>query len=552
MLTATSRHHHATASLAESGAVFTKRCVAEFILDLVGYTGDKPLTTKRLLEPSCGHGDFLIPTIERLLQARERLKIPYKSLRDCIVGIDVNQEAYQHSRSMVIDLLRDSGASPEESLLLADAWLHHADFLFTSLSSQFDVVVGNPPYVRQERVPDELLAAYRSRFPSMYGRADVYIAFYEQGLRSLALSGKLGFICADRWTKNQYGSRLRNLISQEFHLSHFVDMVNTPAFTQHVIAYPAVTVIERASGELTRVTAKPDIDPAHLRSLAADLVSTTPPSTAPIYELARVVNQSEPWMLHDANAIALTRKLEALFPAIEASGCNIGIGVATGCDEAYIAKFDEMDVEASRKLPLVMTKDIATGSLNWQGKGVLNPFLSDGKLAPLTDHPRMHAYLMTREDRVKKRHIAQRNPRHWYRTIDRIDSRLAAAPKLLIPDIKGRAHIVFDQGLYYPHHNLYYITTSDWEIEALRRVLLHGLAHLFVSAYSTTMHGGCLRFQAQYLRRIRLPQWNQITRADQKALSSGNDKSAHGEFRTAFRRVFGLSTNEETQLLTPQ
>ena len=51
----------------ERGAVFTRREVVDFVLDLSGYTTDKPLHRMRLLEPSFGDGDFLLPAVERLL-----------------------------------------------------------------------------------------------------------------------------------------------------------------------------------------------------------------------------------------------------------------------------------------------------------------------------------------------------------------------------------------------------------------------------------------------------------------------------------------------------
>ena len=54
---------------AERGAVYTRREVVDFILDLVGYTDDQPLHTFRLLEPSFGEGDFLVPVVERLVRA---------------------------------------------------------------------------------------------------------------------------------------------------------------------------------------------------------------------------------------------------------------------------------------------------------------------------------------------------------------------------------------------------------------------------------------------------------------------------------------------------
>ena len=58
----------AQAGIEERGAIFTKREVVEFILDLVNYTTDRPLHEIRLLEPSFGGGDFLLIAIERLLK----------------------------------------------------------------------------------------------------------------------------------------------------------------------------------------------------------------------------------------------------------------------------------------------------------------------------------------------------------------------------------------------------------------------------------------------------------------------------------------------------
>ena len=166
------------------------------------------------------------------------------------------------------------------------------------------------------------------------------------------------------------------------------------------------------------------------------------------------------------------------------------------------------------------------GELKWRGLGVLNPFESDGRLADLDQYPRFSCYLNAHRVAIEGRHVAKKNPNNWYRTIDRIYPDLAAMPKLLIPDIKGEAHITFENSGLYPHHNLYYITSKDWDLKILQAVLMSGIAHLFVSLYSTKMRGGYLRFQAQYLRRICIPHWDQVPEDVRerlvKALKSGD------------------------------
>ena len=189
----------------------------------------------------------------------------------------------------------------------------------------------------------------------------------------------------------------------------------------------------------------------------------------------------------------------------------MGIGVATGADKVFIAPWDTLDVEPSRKLRLATTKDIRTGKTDWQGAGVINPFEDDGRLADLARYPKLAAYLWSHREVITNRYVAQKSPEHWYRTIDRITPELARTPKLLIPDIKGSAQVVYEEGHLYPHHNLYYIVSTTWDLRALQAVLLSRLAREFVQAYSTVMRGGFLRFQAQYLRRIRIPHWHDVS-----------------------------------------
>jgi adenine-specific DNA-methyltransferase len=72
--------------------------------------------------------------------------------------------------------------------------------------------------------------------------------------------------------------------------------------------------------------------------------------------------------------------------------------------------------------------------------------------------------------------------------------------------MKLSSHPVLDQGGFYPHHNLYFITSDTWDLEVLGGLLLSKVAEGFVDAYAVKMRGKTLRFQAQYLRRIPVPQ----------------------------------------------
>lgn len=539
----------ANSGIEERGAVFTRREVVEFILDLVGYNERRPIQSLRLLEPSFGDGDFLLPAVERLLKAWSATGGATSALADAVRAVELNRRSFQHTHNEVVVLLCRYGLAAEEAQTIADQWLIHGDFLLVPLEGSFDVVVGNPPYVRQELIPDALMAEYRRRYSTIYDRADIYVPFIERSLRLLANGGELGFICSDRWMKNRYGGPLRGLVAREFHLQCYVDMVGTDAFHADVTAYPAITVIGRDKGGATRIAHRPPIESKALTALAHLLTAADlPPAEAGVKEISHVAAGSEPWLLDTGDQLALVRRLEATFPTIEEAGCKVGIGVATGADKAFIGPYDELDVEPDRKLPLVMTRDIDKGTVEWRGQGIVNPFSDDGRLVDLAHFPRLRRYLEARRDQIARRHVAQKAPLNWYRTIDRIYPEISGKPKLLIPDIKGGAHIVYEEGQLYPHHNLYFITSDVWNVRALQAVLLSGIARLFVATYSTKMRGGFFRFQAQYLRRIRLPRWQDVPPALRRELIKAAENQDVAACNEAVYELYGLTLQERAAL----
>lgn len=534
------------------GAIFTRSEVVNFILDLVGYAKDQPLHKKQILEPSFGGGDFLLPIIERLIASwrTSKEKTPITdALEYAIYAAELHRDTFETTRELVIKKLMEEGIKKPFGIALADRWLTQGDFLLEHIEKGFNYVVGNPPYVRQELIPAPLLAEYRSRYQTLYDRADLYIPFIERSLTLLAKGGCLGFICSDRWMKNRYGGPLRNLVANQFHLKVYVDMVDTLAFHSDVIAYPAITIITNEEAGPTRIAHRPAIEHKTLTTLAENLrADTLPKGSGVVRELARVTNKTEPWLLESSDQMALIRRLEQNFPTLEKAACKVGIGVATGADKAFIGNFDKLDVESDRKLPLVTTYDIQSGEIQWQGQGVINPFTNDGNLVDLRKYPRLEQYLKLRYEVIANRHCAKKMPQHWYRTIDRINPALTYEPKLLIPDIKGEAHIVFEPGKLYPHHNLYYITSRTWDLRALQAVLSSGVSRLFISTYSTKMRGGYLRFQAQYLRRIRIPYWHDVPQHLRRELTAA---AINKDLQACNKATFDLYqlTNDERAIL---
>jgi len=126
----------------ERGAIFTRREVVDFILDLVGYTDDQPLHKRRLLEPSFGAGDFLLPTVERLLSAWKKSDYsdPLESLSGAVRAVELHTETFQQTRVALLGVLRAGEIDDSAAEALADSWLINGHYLLAPMDGPFDVL----------------------------------------------------------------------------------------------------------------------------------------------------------------------------------------------------------------------------------------------------------------------------------------------------------------------------------------------------------------------------------------------------------------------------
>mgnify|MGYP001610451780 CR=1 FL=1 len=528
------------------GVVLTKPHIVDLILDLAGYSVERDLGALSLLEPACGRGVFLEAAVQRLVESARRKGRRVASLRSAITAFDIDPEHVAASRAAVAEILRRGGATEAQADELVRTWITGADFLLVPEHRSFDVVVGNPPYVRIEQLAPALQVEYRARYESLFDRADLYVAFIEHALNLLSPTGVLSFICADRWTLNRYGAPLRRMISERFQVRYYIDLHGASPFASEVIAYPAIFAIGPGPSAEVMVGSLATADVQECRKFGSAITKAESPQAA--MKLAAYKSWfrgDDPWVLGSPAHLAVLRELEGKFAPIESDGTTqVGIGVATGNDSVYIVG-EGADIERDRLVPLVMREDIENGRIQDGRRFVINTFGPDGKVVDLNAHPRLSRYLQARVGAVKRRHVARKNPAAWFRTIDRVYPELVSRPKLLIPDIAGSNEVVFDEGRFHPHHNLYIVTSDAWDLEVLGGLLSSRVALFFVWSYAVKMRGGYLRFQAQYLRRIRLPA--------PTALATG----LASEIRTAFRRrdfgrldalalrVYGLATLPE-------
>ena len=504
------------------GVVYTKPWVVELLLDLAGYLSGCNLVDAVAVEPAAGMGAFLRPMIVRLVQSCHRLGRPLTDCRRSLIAFELDEKSAAAARSLAIETLTDLDVDHTIARQLAADWIRCDDYLFDANGICADFVIGNPPYVRLEDIPEETIAFYREAYPTMRGRADLYVAFFEAALRQLAPNGVCAFICADRWMRNQYGADLRELVTSAYGVEVVIEMHQANAFRDEVDAYPAITVIRRCAQESV-VVASAGIDieqvpPTVLSSVVQATASATEVALPRGLRAARVdtwFHGADPWPCNSPDQLSLLRTLEERFPSLERDA-RVGIGVATGNDSVFITT-DTGLVESTRLLKLALAGDISEGALNWSGHYLIDPWDTEG-LVDLDRYPKLKRYYEAHASALKTRHTAAKNIRGWYKTIDRVSHALKDTPKLYIADIKNVLDPVLDGGGTYPHHNLYFVQSDRWNLEVLGGLLMSAIGQFFINSYGVRMRGGYFRFQAQYLRRIRVPAPDELSTIQQGAL----------------------------------
>lgn len=530
-------------SMEPKGIVYTKRWVVDLLLNLVDYCPEKDLAKTLAIEPAAGDGSFLGPMVERLLESCRNHGRPLSECLHSIIAYELNAESTARSQAITYEILLNQGIERPLAIRLAETWVRNGDYLFDGVSQEADFIIGNPPYIRLEDIPEETASVYRNTYPTMKGRADLYVAFFEAALRQLKPGGVCGFICADRWMRNQYGATLRQLITSVYSVDIILSMHDADAFHDEVDAYPAITIIRRKKQQAT-VVARAGQQAENLESdRLASLLKTMRLDLLPHGVHGAVVDTwfkgSDPWPCHSPEQLMLLRHLEERYPALEVHA-RVGIGVATGNDRVYITN-DADIVEPSRLLKLALAKDVASGTLQWSGHYLINPWNDDG-LVDLNIYPKLKAYYESHAESLRRRHTAEKNTQGWYKTIDRVNHSLIPMPKLYIPDIKNSLEPVFDRGETYPHHNLYFIQSDEWDLEVLGGLLMSRIGQFFVESYGVRMRGGYLRFQAQYLRRIRIPPPQSLSQLQRNELREAFRRRDRDHATHIALSLYGIST----------
>jgi type I restriction-modification system DNA methylase subunit len=191
----------------------------------------------------------------------------------------------------------------------------------------FDVVVGNPPYLRQERLKS-FKPYFRENFDSYKSGADLYMLFYEQGLRLLRKAGRLAYISSGTFARADFASELRNLLPTMAQIESVIDFGEKQPFDGAEMVRPTITVLKKGRHEVPfRSFLIFDEVPQSLEQALSDGGEDSDPAALQLPE----------WVFQPATLTQLFIKIrEVGRPLEDVVDGRMHRGVLTGLNEAFI------------------------------------------------------------------------------------------------------------------------------------------------------------------------------------------------------------------------
>jgi len=438
------------------GFVPTPAALVDLMVDRL-FRDRIPAPEDRLLDPGCGDGAFLQGVIRWC--ARNGLGLPR------MVGIESEPRRATAARTAL-------ARYPEIEV-------HQADFLART-PEKFDFIIGNPPYVPITGLDEDEKRIFRLGYETARGRFDLYLLFFERGIKSLKPGGRLVFITPEKFLYVETARPLRKLLGR-LQIEE-VRLVNEAVFGD-LITYPTVTTVaNRATAEPTLVIFR---DGAQV--------------------LCKFNGAGESWMPHLRGAKERDDEELTLGEICQRVSC----GVATGADSVFVRKMDNLDANLLPfAYPTIAGRELVRrGDLPKVRYGMLIPYDREGRLINERALGTLGNYLFKPEIRrqLVNRTCVRRKP--WYAFHETPLLAAILKPKILCKDIGPTPYFWIDRdGHLVPRHSVYYIVPGESSLlDPLAAYLNSKGAVDWLMAHCQRAANSFVRLQSNILKSLPVP-----------------------------------------------
>ncbi len=228
-----------------NGAVYTPSFIRDYIVGQVLRSAFKPLDECLCADVACGCGAFLFTLAVNI---HERTKISFAKIYQHLYGIDISPMSITRAKILLALLALANGEEvKDDDFNLFSGNSLTFDFMALPAVRKnvgFDIIVGNPPYVRSKHIDIDTKQLLPKWQTSRIGNADLYIPFFEIGLSALREDGILGYITVNSFFKSVNARALRKYFSEN-HISLSIIDFGEQLLFKKKLAYTCLTFLSK-------------------------------------------------------------------------------------------------------------------------------------------------------------------------------------------------------------------------------------------------------------------------------------------------------------------
>lgn len=418
----------------------------------------------------------------------------------------------------------------------------HADFFdpewMFGFQQGFDILIGNPPYVRQESIKDDK-PLFKPHYATYNGTADLYVYFYERSFQLLNPHGCLSFITSNKWFRAKYGTALREYMVTHTELHQIIDFGDEAVFD--ALAYPTIVIATKREKPVPLSDVKNDVLVLNWDSKNADYRVSDFPDVfaAERFAVPQGELKSGGWQLEPPLKRQLLARLrKAGQPLGDYCNGRFYRGVLTGLNEAFVITREQRDALVAQDpksveviKPFLRGRDVKRWNVESQDLWLI--FTRKG--IAIDDYPAIKKHLTPFKAELKPKPDnwddekqgawpgRKAGPYEWFNIQDNIAYwKEFESAKIVYPDIYLHQSFAWDTGQHYLANTCYFIpTTERW----LTSLLNASAIEWFYEQVAARIQGGYLRAFSDRMQSVPIPKTDLSQRGMLEALTTAVEAS---------------------------
>jgi len=473
----------------------------------------------KILDPACGSGAFLNQALQFLLAEHRAIDSLMAELEDNtdklllhntdkviiennLFGVDINEESVEIAQLSLWLRTAQKGRklshlsnnikcgnslidTPKSTEYKAFDW--KKEFKEIMKGGGFDVVIGNPPYVRLESVKQMSENLSKMNFQTFEKRGDLYGLFVEQGFKLLKNQGLISYIMPNKWLQAGYGKPLRDFLLS-FELIQLIDFGDIQIF-EGATTYPCIFVARKSAPQNKLMVSV-------LKEVEKGDFEASVKKTAEIFETSHF--SGETWIISSSKEQLLLERLKARFDSLsQYVGNEVFRGVLTGLTEAFIIDENTKkqliahDYKAAELIkPVIRGRNIKPWVANYQQQYLITSFPALN--IDIEHYSSIKNYLLSfgieRLEQSGKKGSRKKTSNKWFETQDAIGYHAEfAKPKIMYQVFQVKPCFVFDDKNLFCNNSIWIIPTEN---KALLALLNSKMGWWLISKFCTQIQNG--------------------------------------------------------------